>query len=120
MSAALTGWLWAKSAKYNMSYTSKESVFDVETWFEDADQSIALVVLKGAGKHVINHGCSTTYEVISGSGRFLLDKKDYPQHMQAGSRIDVEQGQGYQDFGDMVMLATSTPAFEEMMVEELH
>ena len=100
-----------------------EKVFDVDTLYEDADRTIALVTLQGVGARVRNLRSATSYHVVSGHGYFfrkfpntgqLFDKKVGP-----GDVVHIPAGTEYQDSGDLVMLATSTPAFDPSDVEVL-
>lgn len=92
-----------------------QTYFDAETWFQDDEKSIALIVLKGLNSKVRNRVSTTTYEVVSGSGRFSFGGADF--EVKAGSRVTIPAGHTYQDQGDLVMLATSRPPFNPKQVE---
>lgn len=96
---------------------SNDAFFDTETWYVDSAESIALVVLHGTGKHVINKRSTTTYEAVTGSGVFMLDGDDCILLVGKGDKLTVEAGQAYQDFGHLVMLARSMPPFDPDHVE---
>ncbi len=95
--------------------------FEADTWYQDTERTIAFIALKGANDKVRNHSSTTTYEVISGSGRFALQEdiglptQVYP--VKAGAVVRVPKGTIYQDQGDMVMIATSCPPFDPGAVE---
>lgn len=98
-----------------------EKVFDVDTLYEDADRTIALVIVKGIGARVRNLRSTMEYQVVSGHGCFfrkfpntgqLFDKKVGP-----GDVVHIPAGTEYQDSGDLVMLVTSTPPFDRSYVE---
>lgn len=92
-----------------------EPMFDVETWYEDDDRTIAFVVLQGLGNKVRNTASTTKYEVISGAGIFQVGNTVHP--VIAGDTVTVGVGVPYQDCGNLVMLATSEPPFNPDAVE---
>ncbi len=98
---------------------SGETFFDVETWYRDDHESLAFIVLHGVGNHVRNIRSATTYEVISGRGVFMLDGDDCLLLVGPGDKVTVDVGQGYQDYGNLAMLARSTPPFNSAYVEIL-
>ena len=98
--------------------------FEVETWYEDDDKTIAYVALKGIGSRVRNNKCDMTYEIISGDGSFSVaedfDKPHgtkYTTTVKDGDIVRIPIGWTYQDRGDLVMLATSVPRFDPSAVE---
>lgn len=91
----------------------------VETWYSDNELSIAFVALKGRGAHVRNMLSETTYEVISGHGIFRLDDDDCILLVGPGDKLTIGPDQGYQDQGNLVMLATSRPPYDARYVELL-
>lgn len=98
------------------------TLFDVETWFEDDDHSVALVVLNGVGRRVKNNLSDVTYEVVSGQGTFVVnedERLDICVHTEPGMALTIKKGYAYQDSGDMVMLAKSVPPFDPKYVEIL-
>ena len=92
-------------------------LFEVETWFDNEEWSVAFIVLKGINKVTLNKRSTTTYEVISGQGIFHTTDKVTP--VEAGSTITILSETFYYDEGDLVMCATSVPAFRQEDVEVL-
>ncbi|MCA9337171.1 hypothetical protein KC951_00490 [Candidatus Saccharibacteria bacterium] len=96
----------------------QDTFFDVETWYEGSDKTIALIVLKGLGSYVRNNESETTYEVVSGLATFEFEDEPGKQFfVEAGNKVTVPMGIAYRDQGDVVMLATSTPPFNPNAVE---
>jgi mannose-6-phosphate isomerase-like protein (cupin superfamily) len=83
-----------------------------ETWYKDKNTSIAFITLCGLGKRVINKKSDVTYEVLDGIGVFNVGDSCV-RVVQAGEKITVPAGTQYQDEGTLMMMATSTPPFNE-------
>lgn len=90
---------------------------DVETWFEDASQTVAYVALEGENRLEAVYGSRMTYEVISGVGTFCVNGEVIP--VQGGDTVVIPPGVPYQDESNtgMVMLCTSEPPFNPATVE---
>ncbi len=93
-------------------------LFNVETWYKapDKSESVALVAIKGVGKTVCNAGCSSSYQVVSGSGTFFFPELGVRQDVGPGDVVDVSSGRVYRDEGDLVIICTSRPAFDPTAV----
>lgn len=95
----------------------KEPYFEVETWLRDDEKTVAYVVLMGLGKEVRNLASDMFYEIIGGEGIFEVDGKI--QAVRAGSKVEIPRRTVYRDEGNLAMIVTSTPPFQDDMVEML-
>lgn len=96
-----------------------EAFFDARTLYEDDELSIAMVILKGVGRQVRNTGSALWYQVLSGEGMFeieLANGKSHTEHVGLGSLVMVPRGSVYHDEGDLMMLVTARPPFDERSV----
>jgi len=87
--------------------------FDVETWYDSPNESVAFVWLEGVNPNgQVRKGIlDTRYKVISGEAIFCIDGEKHL--IEVGQFVDVPKGALYQDFGKpAVMLATSHPRFD--------
>ena len=91
--------------------------FDAMPLYQDEQKSVALIELNGVNDVVKNLGSTTTYEVIAGHGQFAVRHNDsQPRHIIqvcAGSVLRISPGTEYQDRGDLTMIATSEPPFDQ-------
>lgn len=90
--------------------TTPRTFFDVETWYEGQEKTIAFVLLQGIGSRVLNSVSDMRYEIVSGEGAFKVGNETMT--VSAGSIIEIPRGTTYQDSGDLAMLATSVPPFD--------
>lgn len=92
-------------------------VFPVDSQSNEK-QSVALVLVNGINKEVINTYSDTKYEVISGSGTFYIDGVE--RKVKAGDIVFIPKDVPYYDIGEQLyMRATSTPPFDSRFVLEL-
>lgn len=83
----------------------------------DSEKSVVKISLCGRNQRVINHLSTTTYEVTSGHGTMEVDGAIY--ELKPGVKVTVPVGVPYQDYGNVEMIATSTPPFDIKSVEVL-
>lgn len=90
----------------------------VEQLYEDADKTVVMVALRGLNRTTINHGSTTTYEVLSGNGIMNIDGEVH--ELSEGVIVTVQAGTPYYDEGHLDMRATSIPPFDIVKVEFLN
>ncbi len=104
-------------------YENYSPSHDRETWYEDAEKSIAFVALHGAMGQRIDYNSTTAYEVVTGEGRFCLEDDrlgdEVVMYVKPGSKVVVPVRTVFRSNGDMTMLATSTPPFDSKEVDIL-
>ena len=83
----------------------------------DSEKSVVKISLCGRNQRVINHLSTTTYEVTSGYGTMEVGGASYK--LKPGVKVTVPVGVPYQDYGNVEMIATSTPPFDIKFVEVL-
>jgi mannose-6-phosphate isomerase-like protein (cupin superfamily) len=98
----------------------------VETWYQDEEQTVALIILNGLGSKVRNRHSDMTYKVVSGRGSFSISSGcNHPTNItlkklvNPGDEVTIPKGKIYVDEGNLVMLATAKPPFDEAGVEYL-
>lgn len=90
-------------------------IFDVEALYvgDDGGESKELITVSGTGKAIVDRCASYVYEVVSGDGTFeISDMTIMSSKVSGGSDIMVPNGVTHRFEGDLVMLRTSTPAFD--------
>ncbi len=90
--------------------------FEVDTLYVDENRSVALVSLIGTGRTVVNRASDNIYEIVSGQGTFYFPQMRFTKEVGPGSIVEIPKDVLYRDEGDLVMLCTSEPAFDESAV----
>lgn len=90
-----------------------------ETWYQDEEKSVAFVTLQGLNKRIVNRRSDMSYKIVAGCGVFNVGDSCV-RFVQAGETIYIPAGTQYQDEGNLMMLATAMPTFQQSDVEILH
>lgn len=89
--------------------------FDVELLYKSPDKSksVALIVLNGIGETTVDASASYQYEVVSGEGTFVIfDMITTQSDVSRDCTVRIPNGVMHRFEGDLVIIRTSTPAFD--------
>lgn len=102
---------------YHFALPLAEMAVTATVLYDDDETTIARITLSGKNQTTINHRSTTTYKVVEGRAKMVIDGVRH--ELLPGSEVTVPVGTPYWDEGEAVMIATSKPPFGHTFVEVL-